>query len=561
MARPELIGSPDRDGPEGRAPRIALALILLLAAALRVYRLDFDLPEVQYVDGFKFIDQAAHMAESGNLRPTYFQYPGLYIYLLVGLYRGLGIVSTYGHQLTAAAASAVGGLGLVAATAYAARAVAGPLGTIVAAALAAASPMLLTESRTPAPDGLCVLFATLAIATTVRGPTPLRAWAAAGAALGLAVGAKWTGAFATPVLVAAALATAWRRRSLRFLGLALGASGVAALVAFLVTTPFFPSLHAQYTADFAYTVACERGGQIGRVQLNALDYLLSRTPTWETPWLGTSLPSDLGAPAFLFVIGGLGLAATGRLGFGGAVYALTAIGYVASVSGAGWIKAIRFLLPAMPFFWSLAGAAAERLVPAAQRRRPGVWLAVALAVTALPLGHALRYTAALRQASTNARTREWMRAQVAPNSVVFLGPFFTDDLYKLPFRFQWLREVGPRLYGLPPGVGLSPERNPLYGPELVDGLRRAGVEYVVINSYFDGAFANVPENARFFPRSVERYAAFLARLREAADVVHEETGWDAGRIGPDIQIWRFRTAGEGSAPATNVDPEANGRES
>src|SRR5262249_6367111 len=163
-------------------PRIALAVILLLAALLRVYRLDFDLPEVQYVDGFKFIDQAGHMAERGSLRPTYFQYPGLYIYLLVGLYRGLGIASAYGRQLAAA-----GGLGIVAATAYAACAVAGPLGTVVATALAAASPMLLTESRTPAPDGLCVLFATLAIAATVRRPTAIAVWVAAGAALGLAV--------------------------------------------------------------------------------------------------------------------------------------------------------------------------------------------------------------------------------------------------------------------------------------------------------------------------------------------------------------------------------------
>src|SRR5262249_54092326 len=157
------------------------------------------------------------------------------------------------------------------------------------------------------------------------------------------------------------------------------------------------------------------------------------------------------------------------------------------------------------------------------------------------------------QPSTNARAREWMRAEVLPNAVVFLGPFFTDDFYKLPFRFQWLREVGPRLYGLPPGIGLSPERNPLYGPELVDGFRRAGGAYVVLNSSFGGAFAGVPENARFFPRSVARYAASPARLRETADLVHEEIGWDAGRLGPDIQIWRLRTAPPGSAPATNVD--------
>src|SRR5439155_378178 len=149
-----------------------------------------------------------------------------------------------------------------------------------------------------------------------------------------------------------------------------------ALVAFLVTTPFFLSLRDHYTTDLAYTLACERGGQIGRVQLGALDYLVSRTPTWETPWLGTSLRSDLGLPALLLAAGGLGLAATGWLGFAGAVYAVTAIVYVASISGAGWIKAIRFLLPAMPFLYALAGAAAERLVPPPRRaiRRPQLLL-------------------------------------------------------------------------------------------------------------------------------------------------------------------------------------------
>jgi len=79
------------------------------------------------------------------------------------------------------------------------------------------------------------------------------------------------------------------------------------------------------------------------------------------------------------------------------------------------------------------------------------------------------------------------------------------------------------------------------------------VQYVVLNSYFDGAFADVAENTRFFPHSVERYAAFLVRLAEEADVVHEEIGWDTGRLGPDIRIWQLRDPGEGSAPATNVD--------
>jgi hypothetical protein len=66
------------------------------------------------------------------------------------------------------------------------------------------------------------------------------------------------------------------------------------------------------------------------------------------------------------------------------------------------------------------------------------------------------------------------------------------------------------------------------------------MEYVILNSYFDGAFAPVPENLRFFPQSVAGYDAFMARLREQADLVHEEIGWGLGRIGPDVRVWRLR---------------------
>ena len=145
-----------------------------------------------------------------------------------------------------------------------------------------------------------------------------------------------------------------------------------------------------------------------------------------------------------------------------------------------------------------------------------------------------------------------MRANVPPGSSVLVGPFYTDDLYKLPFRFRWLNDVGLRIYGLPPDAGASPERNPIYAPDLVDALRQAHVEYVVLNSYFDGAFARVPENERFFPLAIANYEAFMARLSTAAELVHVSLGAAEGRMGPDIHIWRL-TATEpppGGASAT-----------
>ena len=517
-----------------------LGLLVLLAAAARLWRLDFDLPEVVYVDGIKFVGEATRMVETGELRPHVFQYPGLYTYLLVALYRIFDIESVYGRQLAATAVSAVAGTLVVAATAFLARAVTGTAGTLLAVALAAVSPALVTQSRTPAPDTLCVLFAAIALGIAARRPVALRSWAAAGLAMGLAIGSKWTGAFAAPALAAAAAATAWQRRRAKLLPAVLAVAGTCALLALCATTPFLVGQRDAYARSAAWTAAAVRGGQIGRVQLGPLDYVLSRTPTWEEPWLGTSLLAELGLPALCLAAGGLALGAGGRLGFAGAFYAATALAYLASVSGAGWIKALRFLLPCLPLFWVLAGACAERLLPRAGVRRLGVGLALALAALAVPARSTVAYLASLGAPSTNARARDWLRQNVAAGTLVFVGPFFTDDLAALPFRFTQVGQVGARLYGVTPEVGMSPERQLIYYPELIEELRRRGVEWMVLNSYFDDAFSPVPENLRFFPRSVRGYEAFITRLREEADLAHAEIGWADRRLGPDIRVWRLR---------------------
>ena len=83
----------------------------------------------------------------------------------------------------------------------------------VCGVLAAVSPALLTASRTPAPDTLCVFFMTVSLVLAAGQPTSLRDWATVGAAAGLGASAKWTGLFAWPVVLAVIAAVAWRRGS------------------------------------------------------------------------------------------------------------------------------------------------------------------------------------------------------------------------------------------------------------------------------------------------------------------------------------------------------------
>ena len=81
---------------------------------------------------------------------------------------------------------------------------------------------------------------------------------------------------------------------------------------------------------------------------------------------------------------------------------------------------------------------------------------------------------------------------------------------------------------------------PIYSPALLDELRSAGVRHLVLNSWFDGAFAPVEENERYFPVSVAEHAAFRARLEREGELLHRIEGFAAGRIGPDIEVWRLR---------------------
>jgi 4-amino-4-deoxy-L-arabinose transferase-like glycosyltransferase len=517
-----------------------LGLLVLLAAAVRLWRLDFDLPEVVYVDGFKFVGEATRMVDTGELRPTIFQYPGLYTYLLAALYHVLPVETAYGRELAATAVSAVAGTLVVAATAFVARAVTGIPGTLLAVALAAVSPALVTQSRTPAPDTLCLLFATVALGIAARRPASLRPWAVAGLMTGLAIGSKWTGAFAAPAVAVAAAGTAWHRRRPWLLPAALAVSGTCALLALCATTPFLPEMHDAYARAAAWEASTLRSGQIGRVQLGPLDYVLSRTPTWEAPWLGTSLLGELGPPALVLAASGLALAAGGRLGFAGAFYAATTVAYLVVISRAGWIKALRFLLPCLPLLWALAGAGAERLLPRRRAPRLVVGIGLGLMALALPARTTVAYLAALRGPSTNALARDWLRRNVPPGTPLFLGPFFTDDVAPLNFRLAQLGQVGGRIYGFPPEVGMSPERQRIYYPELVDELRARGVEWLVLNSYFDDAFSPVAENLHFFPRAVRGYEDFVTRLHREADLAHAEIGWADRRLGPDIRVWRLR---------------------
>ena len=150
------------------------------------------------------------------------------------------------------------------------------------------------------------------------------------------------------------------------------------------------------------------------------------------------------------------------------------------------------------------------------------------------------YLSALSRPSTNSLAREWAKANLPPDSMVFIAPFYTNDLLELPFRFFSIEDAGKRLYGRPhPGVP-PPEVSPPYTAQFARDLKEGGVRYLVMNSCFNGAFSPVPENLKYFPAATAGYAAFMKELEGGAELVWSAAGTGAGRMGPDIAVYRFK---------------------
>lgn len=523
-----------------RTPQLLFAAVLLTAAFTRLYKINYDLPEVVWADSFKFIDQAARMAARGDFQPTLLQYPGLYPGLLAIIYRVLDITGRAGQVLAGHYLTALSGVAAVAAVWLLASRLGGVRARFAAAALTALCLPGVVYSRTCSTDWALATFMACSLALLAAPPAGLWGFAAAGALAGLAAGTKFTGLFLLPFLAASAAWSGWRDRSWKK-GLVRGGVGLtAALAIFLITTPHFLPLVKEYGHRIRLEAQYQGGGMVGQVNGSPLDLFFSRTPAWETPMLGTSLAANVGWPALLLAAAAAALALAGRCGPSALFLAACLVCYLCLLVFPGHIKTPRFQVPALPVMFALTGA-----FLAAAADRFGRWRHAAFAVL---LGAALfvpgmkiyGYLSTLSHPSTNTLARQWAKENIPPDSMVFIAPFYTNDLLELPFRFFSIEDAGKRLYGRPyPGVP-PPEVSPPYTAQFARDLKEGGVRYLVMNSYFNGAFSPAPENLAYFPAATAGYAAFMKELESGAELIWSAPGNSAGRMGPDIAIYRFK---------------------
>jgi 4-amino-4-deoxy-L-arabinose transferase-like glycosyltransferase len=395
------------------ARRAALFGVLLLAAALRIAGLGWGLRHPPHPDEAVFVDNVALMIRNGDVDHRYYQYPGLFFYMVYPLVFLLPHdppgPSTY---LAARALVAAFGVAACALVDTLGRKAAGPRAGLLAALLLAVSPVAVETAHMVRPDVVLQAFTIVALLALLRVGPRLGGDALSGLALGLAAAVKFTAVFLVPSYLARRIVVAGPRVR----GMLL--AGAVALGVFVVASPY-AVLHA---GDFVAGVRAQVGYHYQERGLAPVSYarmLLFYVGSWR---------KALGLPgALLCIVGLVPALRSGRVWVPFLLLPATAIAVLATSD----VKHDRFLLPALSVGFLLAGMGAECL--AGSRR--GAFVLIAGVATAFPLLSSLDYTRGVASPSTRDRALDAVNANASRGGLVVssverlgLDPFRVDVL-------------------------------------------------------------------------------------------------------------------------------------
>ena len=533
-----------------------LGLILLVGLVLRVVHNDHGLPYVYYVDeGSHFTKRAIETFRDAN--PGYFQNPSGYTYLLYLVYRVIAVPMGGSADVVAAYRANATWVFEVSRGLAAVLCLAGVAGVyavgrslwdrrtgLVAAAVlcfaflpVAFSRLALTDVGALLPVALCLLCS-VRLAETGR----LRWCAWAGAAVGAAVGFKYTAGLVVLVpLTGLALAAAARRAPPR--RLLAGAAVVvgASVVAFFVTTPYAfldagAAVHQlRGQADVAGSET--KLGQAG--DSGPLYYL--RSLTWGLGWLATAAAAA----------GAVLLARHDRTRLALLLVFPVALFVYLSVQSRFFG---RWLLPVYPMLALLAAVALVRGAEAVRARAPvlaGPALALACVVVLYqPLAADSRSMAVLGHRDTREIARRWLVSTQPRGLRVVVEPAVPDRWF-WPTRRGRPKRSADRPQLVNQLVRDTQEAHVQYTgtlrPELLDRYRAAGYCTVVTMDLIRG---RVEADRR--PAAL----AYYARLERESDLVFAVSPYRADATPPpfsfDLSYSYYSPAYQRPGPAVRI---------
>jgi 4-amino-4-deoxy-L-arabinose transferase-like glycosyltransferase len=417
---------------------LLLLAILLLAAALRLWHLDFGLPALNDPDEPIFIMTALDMLREGRLNPGWFGHPAtLLFYLLVLVIVGVALVGELlgrwsGSDAFVAAVFADPGIvvlpmrGLSVAFGVASvwltwrlgRRVAGPRAGLAAALLLACNSVHVELSQLIRTDILATALMSWsmlhALSATQDSRRRHHVWA--GIAAGLACAAKWP---AVLVLVAPLAAVLWRtRRDPRALRL-LPIAPLVAVVTLLLVSPYL-------LLDYS-TVLRDLGAEARPVHLGATGHGLFGNLGW---YLAHPLAGSFGWPGIALMI--LGAFALHRRPAAAAVLLPTAAAILVALAAQALVWE-RWIIPVLPIAAVLAAVGLATLADVLPRQWRS-WGAAAILFTlagwmaSITIDRLARRADDPRQAAT-----AWVRANV-PAGHTILVEHAAFDLLRYPGR-------------------------------------------------------------------------------------------------------------------------------
>ena len=417
--------------------RIVLLVILVVAAAARLWSLDAGVPFAVGIDEPQIVDRALRILRTGDWNPHLFDYPTLVIYVhaAIDILRFLwGAVNGEWNSLDGFSIAAVYSTGRTVAaligvvTVWMIYRIGDALGSrsvgLLAAAQLAVSPMHVRESRYILTDAPMTALVTLAMWLTVRAMrlSTARAYAWAGAACGLAAAAKYTGGVS---IVAVLVAWAIAERGTPRRGLKLAAAVAAACGAFIAAAPYtvldMPAFLDGFAAQFARfaSPAAANADPAWRLYLKHL----------SPPSARFVVPLALAGMAVLLWRPSTRRPATPLVAFTLAFfYVLASHSHVFG----------RYALPLVPVLLLFASVlvlevlSALRRIPAVRQRgwEPVLAGVVLALVLWRPAEQAVRWLDQQKRADTREVATEWLRTNAPPGSRVAVensGPTYLDS--------------------------------------------------------------------------------------------------------------------------------------
>ncbi|HEY3119890.1 MAG TPA: glycosyltransferase family 39 protein [Vicinamibacteria bacterium] len=377
-----------------RAARLlALLIIVGLAAYLRFSGLAWGHRHPMHTDEQLFVDNVVAMLDAGDLDHRFYRYPGLFMYLLAAGIAPLGPEGWHTNDAYIAARGVVATFGVlhVAVLCFVVSRLVGERAGLVAALMAAVSPVDVVTSHQVRPDVVMQVICLLAILALRRVGPDTRGDVLTGLAIGLASAVKYTGLLLVPSYVLARLfAPGPRLRGL------LIAGGLTVAVV-IVCTPY-ALLHArQYREGPAFHLHQYYPGEVARAMVAEHARYFLR--------VGVRALGPLGAVSFVVGAAVL-LSRSWRAWAPSLLYPLTTV----AVMSTGSLVFPRYLLPCMGVLYLAAAVPFELL----SRTAAGRVLAAALAAaTVLPsLRESRDYVYLASRESANDKALDWILAHV-----------------------------------------------------------------------------------------------------------------------------------------------------